>query len=326
VPLLLLALVEGQVAVVEQLVDVVGHAVVVQVVVLHDHALAGQVVDVLSSAGNDDFLHFLVEFDVLFAGLELKDLDVADELAGQVGRERAAQALVADHDAVALVLEHGAHGLAHLADGLVEEDLVDLGAARVAVVDFDLLLQRLDERVVLVGEVVLLPGVVVLGEHEEGLGLEFLLALALEVEVLGVRALEGLDLLLLEVADHDFLHDFELLGDVGGVVEAVEELPVEFVLEHFGQLVVANLDLDVDAEDALEHLDQVLEGEDLVLLAFVGLEVGLHDLERVDGGLGHVFDVLAVLELLDFLVDRELEALHVLGFFDGVHVELHELV
>jgi len=72
--------------------------------------------------------------------------------------------------------------------------------------------------------------VVDVGEHEEGLGLQLLLAALLQVEFLYVGAFEVLQLLLLEHVHDDVLHVGEVVVDVLGIVESVQELAVEFVL------------------------------------------------------------------------------------------------
>jgi len=326
VQLLLLRVVERQVAVVEKIVDVVRDFVVVEVGVLHDDALAHEVALEVRAAGDDDLLELVLELDLALVALELDDLEVADAVAGQVRGQRRALALEADHDGLALVLEERAHGVAEVAHGFVEQDEVELVAPALVVEVVELVLHLLLETVVeLVGVVRVLPGVLELLEHLDGLRVQLGLPLPLDQRLLVVRGRKA-QLLLLERARDDFDHALEVSGDVRGGVEPVEELAVEFVLEHLEELVVADLVLDVDGEDALEGAHDVLEGEDVLLVAAVRLELGLHHAQRLHRHLADVLDPLRVLQLLDLLRDGRLQAVHLLAVLDDVHQELHELV
>lgn len=230
--LLLLGLLQRQVSVVEQVVEVVCHAVFLQVVVLDEYTLLDEGAGgyLLGATGDDHLLDLVLELDLLFARLEFDQLHVPDHLAREFGRQRASESLLADQDTLALVLEERTHDRAHVADGLVEEDVVDLGRLGLLVVALDLFVEVVLDLLLFVGEVVILPLVLDVGEHEEGLGLQLLLAALLQVELLHVGAFEVLQLLLLEHVHDDVLHVGEVVVDVLGIVESVQELAVEFVL------------------------------------------------------------------------------------------------
>lgn len=120
---LVFGLVERQVPVVEQVVEVVGRTLVAEVAVGEHHALALELAVVeVGPALHDHFLESVVELDVLVAALKRLDLQFAlsDQEARQLGGERASLAFVTDHHSVALVVEQGAHGLAHIPQRIID--------------------------------------------------------------------------------------------------------------------------------------------------------------------------------------------------------------
>lgn len=84
---LLFGVVEWQIAVIEQVVDVICHFIVIQVSVFHDHTLAHKVTLKVRTTGDDNLLEPVLEFDVPFVALELDHLQVADAVAGEMGSE-----------------------------------------------------------------------------------------------------------------------------------------------------------------------------------------------------------------------------------------------
>lgn len=80
-------------------------------------------------------------------------------------------------------------------------------------------------------------------------------------------------------------------------------MPVQFVIQHFEQLVVAYLILDVDRKDALEGAHNILEGEDVLFVSFVWFEFAFHHAQSLNRNFADVFDPLRVFKLFDFFSD-----------------------
>lgn len=194
---LLFGVVEWQIAVIEQLVDVICHFVVIQVSVFHDNTLAHKVTLKVRTTGDDNLLEPVLEFDVPFVALELDDLEVADAVAGEMGSEWGTVALEAEHDGVPLVVEECAHGLTQVAHGFVEENEIELVAFAFVVLRVQLVLHFLLETVVeFVSVVRILPRVIELLKHIDRLCLQLCLALPFNHGLLVVWGRESQFLLL----------------------------------------------------------------------------------------------------------------------------------
>jgi hypothetical protein len=182
---------------------------------------------------------------------------------------------MADHDDLAAVLEQSAHGIAELTERVVDQDEVDRAAAAVGVEVFEFADQVLAEDVVeLLGAVSVLVDVDLLLEQEDWLHGE--LDRASVGGVSGLRlAPDRAQVALFEGVLNNRLDAFELGLEVIDGVEAVEELAVQLVVEHFGKLIAADGVCDVDFEQTTVDTHDVLEREYLVFLPCCRFEFGL---------------------------------------------------
>lgn len=123
---------------------------------------------------------------------------------------------------------------------------------------------------------------------------------------------------------HNRLNGLELGSLVRTGVQPVEEGTVQFVVDHFGELVAGDRVHDVNLEQPAVHAHDVFEGEDLVLLARGRLELVFHHAQSEHCCFAHAFDLLGVFDFLDLLGDGQVQTGDVLAFGDIVHVVLDE--
>lgn len=162
---------------IEELIDVVGHFVIVECTFGQSDAFAFEfTVVTVGTAVHDYLFEPIVEPDVLFVGLESFDFQLAfaDELASKSGRECGTLTFVADHDDLAAVLEQSTHRIAQVSERVIDQDKVDRTSAAISVEILQFTDQILAEGVVeLLGAVSVLVDVDLLFKHKYRLHCDF---------------------------------------------------------------------------------------------------------------------------------------------------------
>lgn len=122
---------------VEQLVDIIGYFVIIEIGILHNDTFTNKVIIEMGTTCHYNLFESVLEFDISFVTFEFDNFEVAYAVTCQRSCYRPAIAFEPDHNHISSILEQGSHRIAQIPHCFVEQYKIDFVFSSVGILTFN---------------------------------------------------------------------------------------------------------------------------------------------------------------------------------------------